>query len=384
MASAKFEGGKCKGGTHAKALFMHDEQEQRLLHEHTNEHIDKSKTHLNTSAYGLSYEEICKKYDKRIAELDATTNKNRRKDRVTMQCIEIPVPKDLPHEQHQVFFDNVKEILCDIYGEKNLIEALYHFDEEHEYIDPETGQKEMSRNHGHYNFIPEHAGQLNGKWFSSRANMKKVNREIHKMCQLEFDIKFMDGSKKKGKKSVEQLKNESKEAELIQQMQGNLERKETLLRSQASQYLADKEEWRKEVIKAEIELAQQQYNQDSVAYMQQEQEKAFKADREEIYYQICDMNAYEKAIDDYYAETIGKVEKYGNNTRASRLASFMRGYKVQGKDLYQIFQEEEPRIIAIEKQNEALIREKIDNELTRIRSCEQSRSRLERDYGYDR
>ena len=131
MASAKFEGGKCKGSAKAKAFFLHDEKEQRLLHEHTNEHIDKSKTHLNTSAYGLSYEEICEKYDKRIAELDATTNTNIRKDRVTMQCIEIPVPEGLPHEKHQEFFDNVKDILCEMYGEENLIEAMYHRDEEH-------------------------------------------------------------------------------------------------------------------------------------------------------------------------------------------------------------------------------------------------------------
>lgn len=273
MASAKFEGGKCKGSLKVKAFFRHDEKVQRLSHEHTNEHIDKSKTHLNTSAYGLSYKEACMKYDKRIAELDATTNVNKRKDRVTMQSIEIPVPEGLAYISQQAFFDNVKEILCAMFGEINLIEAFYHYDEGHEYIDPETKEKKMSRNHGHYNFVPEVDGQLNGKAFSSRANMKKLNGAIDKMCQMEFGVLFMDGTKKKGKKTVEQLKNESKEAELIQQMQTDLESKETILRAQASKYLDAKKKWKEAVIEAEIELAQQQYNQDSIIFIQSQREE---------------------------------------------------------------------------------------------------------------
>ena len=256
MSSAKFEGGKCHGSAKAKAFLMHDEKEQRLIHEHTNEHIDKAKTELNTSAYGLSYEEACEKYDKRIAELDNTTNTNKRKDRVTMQSIEIPVPKGLPHEKHQEFFDNVKDILCEMYGEANLIEAYYHFDEEHEYIDPETKKKEMSRNHGHYNFVPECEGQLNGKWFSSRANMKKLNGAIDRMAQKEFGLSFMDGSKRKGRKTVEQLKNESKEAELIQQMQDQVNKdKQKVLYT------------RQRLLEVEVEQHQREYEMDSVADM---------------------------------------------------------------------------------------------------------------------
>lgn len=256
MASAKFEGGKCKGSIKVKAFFRHDEKEQRLSHEHTNEHIDKSRTHLNTSAYGLSYIEACMKYDKRIAELDATTNTNMRKDRVTMQSIEIPVPEGLAYISQQAFFDNVKEILCTMFGEINLIEAFYHYDEEHEYIDPETKEKKMSRNHGHYNFVPEVDGQLNGKAFSSRANMKKLNGAIEKMCQTEFGINFMDGSKKKGKKTVEQLKNESKEAELIQQMQHKVDqdKKKVLIA-------------RQRLLEIEIEQNQKEYNMECISFV---------------------------------------------------------------------------------------------------------------------
>lgn len=376
MASAKFQGGKCQGSAKAKAFLMHDEKEQRLSHEHTNEHIDKAKTELNTSAYGLSYEEACAKYDKRIAELDATTNTNKRKDRVTMQSIEIPVPKGLPHEKHQEFFDNVKDILCEMYGETNLVEAYYHFDEEHEYTDPETKQKEMSRNHGHYNFIPEHEGQLNGKWFSSRANMKKLNGAIDRMAQKEFGMSFMDGSKRKGKKTVEQLKNESKEAELIQQMQDQVDRdKQKVLYA------------RQHLLEVEVEQHQREYDMDSIALIQSDKEKELETKEkrldeydEEILQGVSDLRDFEASVSRYYTDTIQKAEQMGDNTRASRMAGFMGRYKIQGKDLYQIFQEEEPKIIAQEKQNEMLLRDKIDREYNRIQSRDKS---MDRNYGYD-
>lgn len=229
MASCNYSGGKCKGGTEAKAFLRHDERDMRLQDNHTNEHIDKNKTSQNTSVYGLTYKEMCEKYDNRIDELDRTTNRNKRKDRVTMQSIEIPVPADLPRDRYAKYFQNVTKLLCDQYGEENLIDGMVHYDEEHEYMDPDTKQMTMSRVHGHYNFVSEHEGQLNGKWFSSKANMVQLNNSIEKMCQEEFGVRFMDGSKKKGNKSVEQLKNESSQAykdkmdELEEQMIHNAE-----------------------------------------------------------------------------------------------------------------------------------------------------------------
>lgn len=212
MASCKYEKGRCKGSTHAKNVLRHNTKDVRKKDNHENKHINPEKTHLNTSKYGLSYVEACQKYDLRIFELDQLQNANKRKDRITLQVIEVPVPKDLPREQHQAFFDETCQILINFYGEKNLIDATYHFDEEHEYIDAETKELEMSRNHGHYEFIPEHEGKLNGKWFSSRSNMIKVNKLVDDMCQQKFGMRYMDGSKKKGKKTTEQLKEESVEA----------------------------------------------------------------------------------------------------------------------------------------------------------------------------
>lgn len=84
-----------------------------------------------------------------------------------------------------------------------------HQDEKHAYIHAETGERCMSRSHLQCYVVPEHNGKLNGKWFSSRANMVKLNNSIHRMAQEQFGVMFMDGSKRKSRKTVEQLKNES-------------------------------------------------------------------------------------------------------------------------------------------------------------------------------
>jgi hypothetical protein len=66
--------------------------------------------------------------------------------------------------------------------------------------------------------IPEHDGKLNGKWFSSRANMIQLNNSIHAMTLMKFGLEFMDGSKKGSVKRVEQLKHESEARAYEQQM----------------------------------------------------------------------------------------------------------------------------------------------------------------------
>ena len=61
MASAKFEGGKYHGATEAKAHMRHDDIsiEAREIAAKNNPHIDTSKSHLNKSLLGLTYEQMC-------------------------------------------------------------------------------------------------------------------------------------------------------------------------------------------------------------------------------------------------------------------------------------------------------------------------------------
>lgn len=206
MASVNFE--KFKAAQQVKAMFRHCDEEKRLETNHSNIDINKSATPNNMQG-NLDYDAACKRYDERIAFLDSKPGANRRKDRVTCFGLNVPAPKDLKPEDEKAFFMDALEIIKNQYGEDNIIQYYMHQDEKHKYINAETGEQCMSRSHMQCYVVPEHKGKLNGKWFSNKSNMIKLNNAIHKMAQEQFGVMFMDGSKKKSRKTVEQLKSES-------------------------------------------------------------------------------------------------------------------------------------------------------------------------------
>ena len=206
MASVKFK--KLKLPQEVKAMLRHCDKEKRLEANHSNVDINKSATPDNMQ-WNLDYYAACKRYDDRITELDAKPGANKRKDRVTCFGLNVPAPKDLQPEDEQEFFEEVLALIAAQYGYDNIVQYFTHLDEKHEYINSETGEMCMSRAHLQCYVVPEHNGKLNGKWFSNRSNMVKLNNAIHKMAQEQFGVIFMDGSKKKSRKTVEQLKNES-------------------------------------------------------------------------------------------------------------------------------------------------------------------------------
>lgn len=206
MASVNFE--KFKAAQQVKAMFRHCDEEKRLETNHSNIDINKLATPSNMQG-NLDYDAACKRYDDRIAYLDSQPGANRRKDRVTCFGLNVPAPRDLKPEDERAFFTAVLEIIKNQYGEDNIIQYYVHQDEKHEYINSETGEQCMSRAHMQCYVVPEHNNKLNGKWFSSKSNMIKLNNAIHRMAQEQFGVMFMDGSKKKSRKTVEQLKSES-------------------------------------------------------------------------------------------------------------------------------------------------------------------------------
>lgn len=217
MASNKFEGGKCHGAGDVKAALRHNDisPARRAVAAKENEHIDVTRSHLNVNLAGGSYAERCARYDARIAELDALPGANIRKDRVTGQRIETPVPAGLPREQYNAFLRRVLDIQKAQYGAENLISADIHWDEEHEYIDAETGEPRMSRVHLHAVWVPVKDGRLHGQAMYNRAGMRQLNAACQKMAAAEFGVDFMDGSGRQSKKSVRQLKAESAAAEIL-------------------------------------------------------------------------------------------------------------------------------------------------------------------------
>lgn len=218
MASCDWQ--KIKGAGEAKAMFRHCESEQREQAQHTNKDIDKSRTYLNMQ-FGLmdeGYETICKAYDERIADLDSRENANKRKDRVTLIGLSIPSPKGLTQEQSADWFCEVWRILDEQYG-SDLLGGAVHFDEVHEYTDPTTHEKRMSRPALHAYIVPEVDGKLNAKKVSSRGCMVALNNTVEAMTKARFGVQFMDGSKKKSRKSVEELKQESDKAAILVEAQ---------------------------------------------------------------------------------------------------------------------------------------------------------------------
>lgn len=212
MASVNFA--KMKGAGHAKAIMRHCDAEERLEHEHENSDIIKTRTGQNTAIKGLTYSQVCALYDRRIEELDSKPGANKRKDRVTYVGLNIPMPENLSEDQEDLWAERVWDIVAEQYGEQNLLEGWLHRDEIHEYIDPDTKERKISRAHLHIGAIPEVNGKLLAKEFTSRASMIKLNNAIHEMSVREFGVMFMDGSKKKSRGKVEDLKARS-EAERI-------------------------------------------------------------------------------------------------------------------------------------------------------------------------
>lgn len=208
---------KCKGGRDAKAKFWHCDSMKRIEHEHSNKQIDKSRTYLNMpfGAFKGGYDAVCKAYDETIDKLDAQPGANKRKDRVTCVGWTLPVPEGMGERQASRWMTHAYKTLKAQYGDC-ILGGTAHFDEVHEYKDAETGEARRSRPHLHVYAVPIVAGKLNGKSFTSRKNIVAMNSTIEQMTREYFPgYKFQNGTKKKSKATVEELKNESaqKEAE---------------------------------------------------------------------------------------------------------------------------------------------------------------------------
>lgn len=254
MASVNYR--KCKSTGEAKAMMRHSEKQERLKHEHSNPDIDKSLTEQNTSLYGLSYQDMCQKYDERIRILDETTNTNKRSDRVTMFSLEYSVPEGLPAWLENEYLADCEKVIAEQYGEHNIIESERHVDEKHKYMD--HGVEKMSRAHGHTFAVPEIDGKLNGKKFSSKSQMMKLNQSIEKMSVQKYHLHFMTG-KEARHQTVEEMKRES----AIEQQKISIQKNNEILQRQFEQsqgLKAEKEELTHELTDLREDFEQQTHD----------------------------------------------------------------------------------------------------------------------------
>lgn len=207
MASVSWE--KFKSASQVKAVMRHDCQDTReATREHTNGDINKDLTHTNTGIWD-KYAEAKQRYDSRMAELPVPA----RKDAVVGLGFSIPVPRGLPEDQEDEWCSRVLELMGARYGLENVCCFAVHRDEKHEYIDPDTKQKEISRTHAQGILIPESNGRLCAKEVTARWQMIAFNREIHEMTVKEYGLEWMTGKQSKSRGSVEEMKALSLKAE---------------------------------------------------------------------------------------------------------------------------------------------------------------------------
>ena len=221
---------KCHGGTESKNIIRHNDKEMRLQDNHSNVHIDKSRTHMNWQMYE-GYNATCTRLSDKLDELDRVPGAHKRSNRVTMQCLEYPAPAGLPDDKFHEWHMKVLGILKSMYGDDLYIVNSYeHYDEVHEYRRAHHDNVFTSRIHAHDCFVPLKDGKLNGKACSVRKNIKKLNNAIQEMTKKDYGLDFMTGEKTKSPKTVEELKVESEiqeiKAEAIEKVEAIMKEKE--------------------------------------------------------------------------------------------------------------------------------------------------------------
>lgn len=198
MASADLK--KLHGGaaSHTRNhIYRHDGKDVV----YKNEHIDKSKTHLNTEMRFPEHEGIVLSDDEdrflraRVSEIDKKEPPIRvRKDRVTFVAFEAPVPdgtdtKEKEEAFFKIFYEEVAR-MCG--GPQNVGVLKIHRDEIHPYIDPVTLDEKMSRVHAHCIGIPYVRGKgINCKMFMSKGNLRSLQNTLDTRCREELGVSYL-------------------------------------------------------------------------------------------------------------------------------------------------------------------------------------------------
>lgn len=195
MASVDYM--KVKTRAYLYNLIDHCSTETRLDGRHRNKHIDLTQTAARNDQT-CDAETARERFRLRIDELDSTTNRNKRTDRVEAFGLNVKPPDGIPLDRQELWLEDVYELLEGRLGPDNVIAAYIHGDEIHEYRDARTGLKRMSRMELHMYVIPEVKGQLNGRKFSGPASMRATNKAIDKMTLERYGVSFLSGKEAEG------------------------------------------------------------------------------------------------------------------------------------------------------------------------------------------
>lgn len=192
------------------AIIFHNDRglQGEDLVNHSNENIDKSRTHLNYSLIPddeRGYSRYKRKLEAVKQSVKENTGKNIRNDAVTLCSWVVTAPKDLPEDKHKEFFRSSYEWLCERYGEENVISATVHNDE--------------TTPHLHFAFMPivvdaKRYIKLKAKDIETPNSLKHIHKDMQKYLERELKcpVNLLNGATLNGNKSILELQVESLQA----------------------------------------------------------------------------------------------------------------------------------------------------------------------------
>lgn len=215
------------------SILMHSDRgiDSPDTHEHSNENIDRSRTHLNYDLKDRGGQTAYAYYNQRIeqiaAETKERTGKNIRKDAVTLCSWAVTVPKDLPEEKHADFFKAAYRWFAERYGADNIVTAAVHMDE--------------TTPHMHLQFTPiiekDGVRKLCAKDMETRRTLQTAHKELQESVQqaLGCEVGILNGATVNGNRNVLELQNET----LRQQIAERSEQYEKMTKTLSSKELRE-------------------------------------------------------------------------------------------------------------------------------------------------
>lgn len=216
-------------------IFVHDNRYAGDGVKHTNENIDEERTYMNYYIKKGSVAEA----NKRLAELFYVD----RKDLVAYPQIIVTLPKDVPSKDERLFFDACYEFYCNDLGEKNIVNAVVHKDEDTPHLHLTfipVIQKKIAENE--FEDIPKHGGTFKKQlkeWCEKKQTdeveivccAKKIDREyLRSMHQrlssfvtekIGYETEILNGATANGNKTITELKLATLKKQLEEQEKKN-------------------------------------------------------------------------------------------------------------------------------------------------------------------
>lgn len=186
--------------TQVSGLIRHD---LRRSENHSNENIDKTRSHLN---YDLSgHDNPYEYYKERISQIKV----QKRDDVKTMCSWCATLPKTMDIKEADKFFRGVYNFMCKRYGKENIVSAVVHMDE--------------TTPHIHIKFIPavrdkKHPERYkcSAKEVINRRELQTIHKDLSKEMEKLFgrDIGILNGATAGGNRDILELKNKTLEEQI--------------------------------------------------------------------------------------------------------------------------------------------------------------------------